>query len=156
MFSWNSPQQISVLRALTCIFLQSALLDNWTFWRRCGRLNVEVLTARCRPLCPFLLCLCSESAVREGWPDDGVVLPPVGRPDEWGQVPSLRQGPTQELLCHRHVHCPAAAEAVLRLQVWTHTHTLRTNHNLSAHLSVLSCPGSSHALSSLPHTKTLY
>lgn len=69
----------------------------------------------------------SESAVGEGGADDGVVLPPLSRPDEWRQVPSFREGPAQELLRHRHVHSSPASTAVFRLQVRRHKHRKETN-----------------------------
>lgn len=62
----------------------------------------------------------SESAVGEGGADDGVVLPALSRPDERRQVPSFREGPAQELLCHRHVHSSTASTAVFRMQVCPH------------------------------------
>lgn len=64
----------------------------------------------------------SESAVREGGADDGVVLPALSCPDERRQVPSFRKGPAQELLCHRHVHSSPAPTAVFGLQVYPHKH----------------------------------
>lgn len=77
------------------------------------------------------LSLSSEPAVGEGGSDDGVVVASLCHPHERRQVPPLCQGAAQELLCHRHVHSPAAAETVLRLQVehkgaHTHTHTHTT------------------------------
>ena len=74
----------------------------------------------------------SEPAVGEGGAADGVVLPTLRGPHERRQVPALRQGPAQKLLGHRDVHRPAAAEAVLRVQVHTTTQT-HTNQHTHTH-----------------------
>lgn len=68
----------------------------------------------CLPFSPFVH---SESAVGEGGADDGVVLPALSSPDERRQVPSFREGPAQELLCHCDVHSSPASTAMFRLQV---------------------------------------
>lgn len=77
----------------------------------------------------------SESAVGEGGADDGVVLPALSRPDERRQVPSFREGPAQELLCHRHVHSSTASTAVFRMQVCPHKQKKTANNG--SHLCYL-------------------
>lgn len=63
------------------------------------------------------VCLCVDSGVREGLPDDGMGLQTLCHQDERGQVSPLCEGPTQKLLYGHHVHGAAAAQAVWRLQV---------------------------------------
>ena len=70
----------------------------------------------------------SEPAVGEGGAADGVVLQALCGPHERRQVPALRQGTAQKLLGHRDVHCPAAAKAVLRLQVHTKHNAPKSTH----------------------------